>query len=178
MTWFKVDDKLHSHIKTAKATVEDVAPMGLWVLAGAWTSEQGLDGFVPLIVLAKLDRSWRKHSRKLVDAGFWSWVEVDGQKGIQFHQFLEDSDGTKRNPSRSEVEEKRRKRAEAGQKGGISSGVTRRRGRSKGEANASSLLEEKRSKNEASGVEPPTRPDPPPKGGRGGGACFQRPTPR
>ena len=45
MSWFKIDDKLHSHKKVAR--LHGIAPMGLWALAGSWSSSQETDGFIP-----------------------------------------------------------------------------------------------------------------------------------
>ena len=39
MTWFKVDDKFHSHRKVA-ALGADVAALSLWVVAGSWSADQ------------------------------------------------------------------------------------------------------------------------------------------
>jgi hypothetical protein len=165
MTWFKVDDKLHSNSKTRKVLAEAPAALSLWVVAGSWSSDNLTDGFVPdhqlpwLIPVGAEDMA-----RALVAARFWKRV----RGGYQFHEWSTDADGTKRNPTRADVEAERRKKAEAGRKGGLA--------RSKGalsSANASSRSQAP-AKARASGVlDPPTRPDP-----LLGGALGDPPTPR
>lgn len=158
MTWFKVDDKAHSNSKFRKVLAEDPAALALWVVAGSWSSDNLTDGFVPDHQLPWLIPAGSAElALTLVTARLWRRVKG----GYQFHQWMTDGDGTKRNPSRVEVEAERRKKAEAGRKGGLASGKTR----SKREAPASAFASAP-----ASGVlEPPTRPDPPPskEGGEG-----------
>jgi general stress protein YciG len=78
------------------------------------------------------------------------WRRVKG--GYRFHEWAADGDGTRRNPTKDEVEEDRRKKAEAGRKGGLASGKARSKTEARASPNASAG---------ARGlVEPPTRPDP------------------
>jgi hypothetical protein len=85
MTWFKVDDGLHSHRKAVRA---GVAAMGLWVLAGSWASDQLTDGWVPDYIAARLDPGQaEKHAAALVKAGLWLPDEHDGERGWWFHQW-------------------------------------------------------------------------------------------
>jgi hypothetical protein len=44
MSWFRVDDTLAAHPKTRRA---GLAAMGLWTVAGSWSSQQLTEGFVP-----------------------------------------------------------------------------------------------------------------------------------
>jgi hypothetical protein len=141
MTWFKVDDGFHSHPKTAAASL---AAIGLWAVAGSWASDHLTDGEVPEHMVASLARGEHALADELVQAGLWRRVKA----GYRFHQWTQDSDGTKRNPSRKEVEEERRKKADAGRKGGLSSAKTRSATQAGAQAAASRL------------VQPPTRPDP------------------
>lgn len=94
MTWFRVDDKLHSHKKRMRA---GMAAMGLWATAGSWCSDQLTDGFIPDYVCATFDPDWELLAERLVKAGFWEPAEQDGDKGWQFHQWLEQQ------PSREQV---------------------------------------------------------------------------
>ncbi len=85
MTWFKVDDKLHSHPKVEQA---GVAAMGLWVIAGSWSADQLTDGVVSVERISRLCGDRRQAhllARSLVRAGLW--VEVEG--GFKFHEWHE-----------------------------------------------------------------------------------------
>ena len=116
MTWFKVDDKLHSHNKTRKVLAEAPSALALWVVAGSWSSDNLSDGFVPDHQLPWLiPNGAEEMARVLVAARFWRRVKG----GYQFHEWAVDADGTKRNPTREDVESERRKKADAGRKGGL-----------------------------------------------------------
>jgi hypothetical protein len=85
VTWFKVDDGLHSHRKAVRA---GVPAMGLWVLAGSWSSDQLSDGWVPRYIAARLDPGhFLKHATALVKAGLWIPDQHDGEDGWWFHQW-------------------------------------------------------------------------------------------
>lgn len=93
MTWMKIDDRLHSHRKTRAVTkshpdkARDAAPMGLWVVAGSWASQNGTDGWVPEDELDRWDDDWKMLAERLVDAGYW-WVEDHGgEAGYGFHDW-------------------------------------------------------------------------------------------
>lgn len=139
MTWFKVDDSFHAH---PKVLATEAAALGLWVVAGAWSSSNLTDGFVPDHALPRLLPDSATLARQLVAAGLWRKV----RGGYQFHDWNDFQ------PSAKDVREMREKRAAAGRKGGVASGKTRSKqgsnGLSKPEAHASQF------------VEPPTRPDP------------------
>lgn len=123
MTWFKVDDDLAFHRKTVAA---GNAAMGLWVRAGSWCGQQLNDGHVPHSIARRLGT--KTQANALVRVGLWH--AVDG--GYQFHQWDSDGDGTRRNFTKAEVEDKRRKRADAGRLGGQVS---------KSQANASNTVD-------------------------------------
>lgn len=141
MTWFKVDDSFHSH---PKVLATEPAALGLWVIAGSWSSDNLTEGFVPDHVLPRLLPDSAKLARALVTAGLWKRM----QGGYTFH------DWTDFNPTAEQEKRKKQARAEAGRKGGLASGKARSKPRSKPEANASPV---------ASGLlEPPSRPVPKP----------------
>jgi hypothetical protein len=122
MVWFKVDDKLHSHNKIRKVLADDPAALALWTVAGSWSSDNLTDGFVPDHQLPwLLPKGADELAQILVAARLWRRV----RGGYQFHEWGADGDGTKRNPTRHEVEKDRRKKVEAGRKGGLASGRTR-----------------------------------------------------
>lgn len=121
MSWFKVDDKLHSHPKVATV---DLEAMGLWALCGSYCSDQLTDGFVPWPVVYRYARGTargKKLSRQLIASGLWT----DGEKGPSFHQYLD------RNPSREKLLQAREKtlerverhRAKKGSSNGVTNGV-------------------------------------------------------
>jgi hypothetical protein len=139
MTWFKVDDSFHAHPKVL-ATEADA--LGLWVIAGAWSSAHLTDGFVPGHALTRLLPDSDVLARKLVAAGLWRRTKG----GYQFHDWSDFQ------PSANEVKAMREKRAIAGRKGGMASGKARSKSGSNRQANAEAVA--------SPIVEPPTRPDP------------------
>lgn len=99
MTWFKVDDSFHSH---PKVLATDPAALGLWVLAGSWSSAHLTEGVVQDDVLPRLLPDAATLARKLVTAGLWKRV----RGGYQFHDWLD------RNPTREAVAAERKANAE------------------------------------------------------------------
>ena len=100
--WFKVDDKLHSHAKTAKAG----EAMALWVVAGSWCMDHLTDGFIPDYIARRLMVNADEHAAVLVKCGLWTPAEDGDDKGWQFH------DWDVHQPSREAVEDERRKARE------------------------------------------------------------------
>ncbi|MFI0469272.1 hypothetical protein ACH347_34800 [Saccharopolyspora sp. 5N102] len=98
MTWFKVDDTLHSHTKAMRA---GDAAMGLWVLAGSWASNQLTDGWVPAYAARRLSSNADELAATLVRVGLWVPGEHEGEPGWWFHSWQEYQ------PSREDVETKR-----------------------------------------------------------------------
>jgi hypothetical protein len=103
VTWFKVDDTLHSHIKVMRAGVE---AMGLWVLAGSWAADQLTDGWVPSYVAQRIAANADELAARLVKAGLWMPGEHDGDRGWWYHEWSE------RQPTRDDVLARRRADAE------------------------------------------------------------------
>lgn len=95
MTWFKVDDTFAFHEKAIRAGNPAI---GLWVRAGAWSSQQLTDGFIPTHMAQTLGT--RAQAQKLVEVTLWRAVEG----GYVFHQWNEEG----RQPTRDDVEEQRR----------------------------------------------------------------------
>ncbi|MFC9440596.1 hypothetical protein [Nocardia sp. NPDC057030] len=110
MPWFQVDDQLGFH---PKAVAAGNAAMGLWVRAGSWSMQQLTEGFVPAAIVRGLGSA--AQAKKLVEAGLWTVAEG----GYRFHDWGE------RQMSKAEIEDRRRKRADAGRKGGQVSGQAR-----------------------------------------------------
>lgn len=108
MTWFKVDDGLHSHRKAVRA---GVPAMGLWVLAGSWCADHLTDGFIPDYMAARIDRDYEDNATRLVDAGLWEPAEKAGDKGWQFHEWVEQQ------PTREEVQAAAAKKSSGGKLG-------------------------------------------------------------
>lgn len=103
MTWFKVDDSLHSHVKTMRA---GEAAMGLWVLAGSWCADYLTDGWIPAYAAKRLSPNAEALADELVRAGLWSVDERDGEAGWLFHGWDEYQ------PSRESVQQRRKSDAE------------------------------------------------------------------
>lgn len=126
MAWFKVDDGFWAHPKVLMVSPD---AGWLWLRAGSWSAQQLTDGFIPTAADRLLGDDGTL-AAQLVDVGLWEVLP----DGWAFHGWDEFQ------PTRSEVEELRRKRSEAGRRGGQRSGESRR---SKHEASASRLLEAK-----------------------------------
>lgn len=110
MPWFQVDDQLGFH---PKAVAAGNAAMGLWVRAGSWSMQQLTEGFVPAAIVRGLGSP--AQAKRLVEVGLW----ISAPGGYQFHGWGE------RQMSKAEIEDRRRKRAAAGRKGGQVSGQIR-----------------------------------------------------
>lgn len=120
--WFKVDDKFHVNRKVRKllrlnpAKRRDCAPGGLWLFAGTWCmNTEAADGFVPADELDQFDDDWERLADALCEASLWEVAEHKGEKGYQFHDW----------DVWQPIFELKKKRAEAGRKGGLASGKAR-----------------------------------------------------
>lgn len=98
MPWFKVSDDLHSHWKAMAA---GPAALGLWTLAGSWSSGAHTGGFVPSEMVPRLCTDGESLARKLVAAQLW--VRVRG--GYRFHEWDE------RNPTEQDAKALKEKRS-------------------------------------------------------------------
>lgn len=96
MTWFKVDDGLHSHKKAVRA---GIPAMGLWVMAGSWCADQLTNGWVPDYIAMRLDRDYEQNAKVLVQVGLWVEDVRDGETGWQFHEWNEPG----RQPTKDQV---------------------------------------------------------------------------
>lgn len=94
MTWFKVDDSFHAH---PKVLATEPAALGLWVIAGAWSSAHLTDGVVPDHALPRLLPGSEELAQKLVAAGLWRRIKG----GYRFH------DWANYQPSKADVEDER-----------------------------------------------------------------------
>jgi hypothetical protein len=99
VTWFKVDDKFHGSDPVKRIPREyRVAAIGLWTLAGSWSSDHLKDGYVPDHIIDDLGGSSDVADR-LCAPGVKLWRKVKG--GYRFN------DWAKWQPTREQVEEKR-----------------------------------------------------------------------
>lgn len=126
--WVKIDDAFHRHPKTRAAGKDGRA---LFIAGLCWSAAHLTDGHIartdlPLIA-AEAEVRPGPTARRLVEVGLWH-VTPDGW---EVHDYLDF------NPSGDEVRERKRKRAEAGRKGGKRSGQARRQREATSEANAS-----------------------------------------
>lgn len=115
MPWFVVDDSAHMHPKLLAATN---AGLGLWLRCGSYAAQHLTDGIVPAHV-AKLYGT-PAQIRKLVAAGLWHEhghrcthpkCAQPAPGDYYMHDYLDPY-----NPSRAEVEARRRREAEKKQK--------------------------------------------------------------
>jgi hypothetical protein len=131
VTWFKVDDKLHDHrkVRMLGTSTERLAALGLWTVCGSWAADHTTDGYVPVTV-ARRDDPKGRYARRLVAVGMWSEVVKDGEAGYQFH------DWEIYQPTSTELEQRRRLRAEAGRLGGLKTAEAKRRRQASAQASA------------------------------------------
>lgn len=97
MSWFKVDDRFHNHVKVYALPM---AARGLWITAGSWCSSQLTDGHLPKKMVIALGARQRD-ADALVAAGLWEKTD----DGYIFHDWLDYQ------PSREEAQEKKRSTA-------------------------------------------------------------------
>ncbi|MET9262358.1 hypothetical protein [Amycolatopsis sp. NPDC004079] len=93
--WFKVDDGFNSH---PKALAAGAAAIGLWTLAGSWSSANLTDGFVPDYVLPRLDADGPAYAEKLAAVGLWRRT----RGGFLFHDWAD------YNPNSDDAQRKRK----------------------------------------------------------------------
>lgn len=129
MAWFQVDDQLALHRKVCEA---GNPAMGLWVRAGAWSMANLTEGFVPKTAARTLGTAGQ--AAALVRSGLW----IEAADGYRFHEW------STRQMSAEEIAERRRKRAEAGRKGGLSKrgGKPETKPEANAQANASTGLKQ------------------------------------
>ncbi len=98
MTWVRIDDELPGNEKVDQAGLE---AMGAWLLAGAWSSKRGTDGFIPTATALKIAplRVW--HRLRDAKARHEHGLFEERPDGWQMHDFLD------YNPSAREVEAER-----------------------------------------------------------------------
>lgn len=102
MAWFKVDDGFHSNRKVLSIPrAQRLAAVGLWTLAGSWSAQQELDGFVPDYMVAEWGGTPRL-VEALVTAGLWVRVP----EGTEFPKWAEYQ------PTRADLEAARAREAE------------------------------------------------------------------
>lgn len=76
MTWFKVDDATPTDPRVLKIPRrERLACMGLWTLAGAWSSKHLTDGRIPAYMLEELGADM-SHGTTLVTVGLWTQLSL------------------------------------------------------------------------------------------------------
>jgi hypothetical protein len=85
---FTVDDRFHSH---SKVVAISLAARGLWVSAGAWSSDHRKGGVVPDRVLATLGCTPELEA-ELLATGLWKRV----RRGIRFHDWEQWNDTPER----------------------------------------------------------------------------------
>jgi general stress protein YciG len=114
--WVKIDDGFYRHPKVRAAGKDARA---LFLASLCWTAANLTDGHIARhdlpVLAAEAEVKGAATARRLVDAGLWD-VTADGW---QIHDYLD------YNPSSEAVRDKRRKRQEAGRKGGLRSGQVR-----------------------------------------------------
>lgn len=106
MSWVKVDDQMPRHPKLLSLGRDRLVCQGVWLDGMCYASGYLTDGFIPC---AALERGTEKYANKLVSVGLWERVE-GGYRIHDYHEYQ---------PTRIDALELRRKRAEAGRRGGL-----------------------------------------------------------
>lgn len=110
MPWFKVDDSFHSH---PKVLATEPAALGLWVIAGSWSSSNLTDGFVPDYVLTRLLPNPEQLAKKLCTAGLWRRAKGGYQfKDWDHYQMSSDEVQAERAAARDRMAQLRKRRRE------------------------------------------------------------------
>lgn len=97
---FTVDDRFHSH---SKVVAISLAARGLWVSAGAWSSDHRKGGVVPDRVLATLGCTPELEAELLI-AGLWKRV----RRGVRFHDWEQWNDTAEKAAERDAKTERQR----------------------------------------------------------------------
>jgi hypothetical protein len=130
MAWVRLDDGFYDHPK-ARAVGKDGRE--LFTAGLCRVAETLSDGFIPEfelpLIAAKAEVKPKPTAAKLVSVGLWEKV-TGGWRVHDYHDY---------NPSAEAEREKRRKRAEAGRKGGLRSRPPGRSAQATREANASAI---------------------------------------
>jgi len=103
VVWFKVDDGFHQHPKAVRA---GNSALGLWVRCGSYSSRYETDGVIPAKVVH--DYGSRRDIADLIASSLL--IRIDG--GYLMPDFLD------YNPSRDELEQKRKADRERKRQGG------------------------------------------------------------
>lgn len=107
MAWFKVDDGLHSSRKVLSIPRNiRFAAIGLWTLAGSWSADEELDGYIPDYVVSEWGAQ-QKWVDALVKAGLWTLVE-DGAQFVKWDEYQ---------PTRADLEAERTEKQTGGKLG-------------------------------------------------------------
>jgi hypothetical protein len=116
MPWFVIDDSAYAHPKIVAA---GNAALGLWLRCGSYAAQHLTDGIVPGVVV-KMCQGTPAQVRRLVAAGLWHEhghtcphpkCQQPAPGDYYMHDYLDPY-----NPSRREVENRRRREAEKKQK--------------------------------------------------------------
>lgn len=151
MTWVRLDDGASQHRKVLAAGAEAA---WLWACGLMYANRQpAKDGIIPAVALPILYplRQPAKLAAKLVEVGLWEAVD-GGWRVHDYHDYQ---------PSVEDAEALREKRSEAGRRGGLRSGESRRSNEATDEANAKQVASKQTQANGKQN-EPPSRSRPVP----------------
>lgn len=110
MTWFKVDDAFYRNKKVRKLGQDRLQAVGLWTLAGGWSADNLTDGFVPWEIIEMWESEAHEMAIRLIEVGLWCEAVVEGEKGVQFHDWT-DYQPTRESEERRLSEQRERMRA-------------------------------------------------------------------
>ena len=153
MAWAKIDDRFFSHPKIRRAGKEAV----LLYLAGlTYCNEHLTEGFIseeslPLIGFYAFVDDFKQSASKLVDVGLWHVSSKGLSNGYEVHDYFD------YNPTKEQVEETKKARAEAGSRGGKASAAVKA---SKSKQNPSNLPSKTQAKSKQNSSNIPSPPLP------------------
>lgn len=151
MAWLQIDDNVPLHRKMLAA---GPAACWLWVCGIAYSQRQLTDGFIPDLALPMVGVTGASRAKKLADAlvSVGLFEVVDG--GYRVHDYHDHNATAIEARQHKAVLSERR--AEAGRRGGIRSGIERRKGIEATKQNGSKASEANEAPPQPFPLEPPT----------------------
>lgn len=151
MAWLQIDDNVPLHRKMLAA---GPAACWLWVCGIAYSQRQLTDGFIPELALPMVGVTGASRAKKLADTLVSVGLFEVADGGYRVHDY-HDHNATSQEARQHKAAISER-RSEAGRRGGIRSGIERRRSSEATKQNGSKTSEANEAPPQPFPVEPPT----------------------